>query len=132
MDCSPPGSSVRGDSPGKNTGVGHHALLQGIFSKGSNPCLLCLLYLAGRFFTSSASCEALLRTHIHAIISKVSRLSSFLKNHKNNYFLNTIGRLMIFRCLNSFKRNSTLPLNLSTSKKLKTKCHLENFFSNIL
>ncbi|KAB0342110.1 hypothetical protein FD754_019036, partial [Muntiacus muntjak] len=26
----PPGSSVRGDSPGKNTGVGCHALLQGI------------------------------------------------------------------------------------------------------
>ena len=31
MDCSPPGSSVHGDSPGKNTGVGWHALLQGIF-----------------------------------------------------------------------------------------------------
>ena len=31
MDCSPPGSSVRGDSPGKNTGVGSHALFQGIF-----------------------------------------------------------------------------------------------------
>ena len=29
--CSPPGSSVHGDSPGKNTGVGSHALLQGIF-----------------------------------------------------------------------------------------------------
>ena len=29
MDCSPPGSSVRGDSPIKNTGVGCHALLQG-------------------------------------------------------------------------------------------------------
>ena len=29
MDCSPPGSSVHGDSPGKNTGVGCHALLQG-------------------------------------------------------------------------------------------------------
>ena len=28
---SPPGSSVHGDSPGKNTGVGCHALLQGIF-----------------------------------------------------------------------------------------------------
>ena len=27
MDCSPPGSSVRGDSPGKNTGVGCHDLL---------------------------------------------------------------------------------------------------------
>ena len=31
IDCSPPGSSVHGDSPGKNTGVGCHALLQGIF-----------------------------------------------------------------------------------------------------
>ena len=29
MDCSPPGSSVHGDFPGKNTGVGCHALLQG-------------------------------------------------------------------------------------------------------
>ena len=31
MDCSPPGSSVDGDPPGKNTGVGCHALFQGIF-----------------------------------------------------------------------------------------------------
>ena len=30
MDCSLPGSSVCGDSPGKNTGMGCHALLQGI------------------------------------------------------------------------------------------------------
>ena len=31
------------DSPGKNTGVGFHALLQGIFPTwGSNPHLLCL------------------------------------------------------------------------------------------
>ena len=38
MDCSPPGSCVRGDSPGKNTGVGCHGLLQGIFpTQGSNP-----------------------------------------------------------------------------------------------
>ena len=38
MDCSPPGSSVHGDSPSKNTGVGCHALLQGIFpTQGSNP-----------------------------------------------------------------------------------------------
>ena len=27
MDCSPPGSSIHQDSPGKNTGVGYHALL---------------------------------------------------------------------------------------------------------
>ena len=31
MDCSLPASSIHGDSPGKNTGVGCHALLQGIF-----------------------------------------------------------------------------------------------------
>ena len=31
MDCSPPGSSVHGDSPGKNTAVSCHFLLQGIF-----------------------------------------------------------------------------------------------------
>ena len=33
------------DSPGKVTGLGSHALLQGIFpTQGSNPSLLCLLY----------------------------------------------------------------------------------------
>ena len=31
MDYSPPDSSVHGDSPGKNTRVGCHAILQGIF-----------------------------------------------------------------------------------------------------
>ena len=31
MDYSLPGFSVHGDSPGKGTGVGCHALLQGIF-----------------------------------------------------------------------------------------------------
>ena len=37
MGCSPPGSFVHKDSPGKNTGVGCHALLQGIFkTQGSN------------------------------------------------------------------------------------------------
>ena len=40
MDLSLPGSSVHGDSPGKNTGVGCHALLQGIFpTQGLNPGL---------------------------------------------------------------------------------------------
>ena len=41
VDCSPPGSSVHGDSPGKNTGVSCHAFLQGIFpTQGLNPGLL--------------------------------------------------------------------------------------------
>ena len=40
MDCSLPDSSVHGDSPRKNTGVGCHALLHGIFpNQGLNPGL---------------------------------------------------------------------------------------------
>ena len=40
MDCSLPW-----DSSGKSTGVGCHALLQGIFlTQGLNPGLLCLLH----------------------------------------------------------------------------------------
>ena len=41
LDYSPAGSSVHGHSPGKNTGVGCHVLLQGIFpTQGSDLDLL--------------------------------------------------------------------------------------------
>ena len=41
----PASSSLHGDSPGKNTGVGYHALFQGIFlTQGLNPCLLWFLH----------------------------------------------------------------------------------------
>ena len=44
-DCSPLGSSVHGDSPGRNTGVGCHFLLQGIFlTQRLNLRLLWLLH----------------------------------------------------------------------------------------
>ena len=44
MDCSPPGFSVCGVFPGKNAGVGGHALLQGIFpTQGLNSHLLGVL-----------------------------------------------------------------------------------------
>ena len=42
LDCSPPGSSVHGDFPGKNIGVSCHTCLQGIFlTQGWNPGLPC-------------------------------------------------------------------------------------------
>ena len=48
MDCSPPASTVHGISPGRNTGVGCHFLLQGIFAtQGSNLCLF-HLHIGGR------------------------------------------------------------------------------------
>ena len=51
MDSNLPGSSVHGDSPGKNIGVGCHALLQGTFpTQGSSPglpqCSRILYYLS--------------------------------------------------------------------------------------
>ena len=53
MDCSLPNSSAHGDSPGKNTRVDCHLLLQGIFpTQGLNPCFLGLLHLVGRFFNT--------------------------------------------------------------------------------
>ena len=39
-DCSPLGDSVYGDSPGKNTGVSYHALLQS--------CHLLVLYISSK------------------------------------------------------------------------------------
>ena len=51
MDCSPPGSSFHADSPGKNTGVGGHARLQGIFRTQVS-------HIAGEFFTIWATREA--------------------------------------------------------------------------
>ena len=46
------------DSPAKNTGVGCHALPQGIFpTQGSDPSFVCPA-LADEFFTTSATWEA--------------------------------------------------------------------------
>ena len=47
MDYRPPGSSVHGDSPGKNIGMGCHVLLQGIFpTQGWTQ----VSHIAGRLF----------------------------------------------------------------------------------
>jgi len=51
MDCSLPGSSVHGIFSGKNTGVGCHFLLQGIFLMQGDPDPTSPS-LAGRFFTT--------------------------------------------------------------------------------
>ena len=55
MVCSPPGSSVHGDSPEKNTRVGCHAFLQTIFPTRDQTQVS---RIAGRFFTSWATREA--------------------------------------------------------------------------
>ena len=64
MDCRPPSSSVHGDSPGKNTRVGCHALLQGIFqTQASNPglphCRRILYHLSHKGKPSAAAAKSL-------------------------------------------------------------------------
>ena len=56
MDCSPPCSSVHGDSPGKDSGQGCHFLLQGIFSTRDWTWVSCTV---GGSFTKWATREAL-------------------------------------------------------------------------
>ena len=56
MDCSPPASSVHGNSPGKNIELGWHALLQGIFPTQESHWGL--LHYRWIFFTSRATREA--------------------------------------------------------------------------
>ena len=69
MDWGPPGSSVHGIFQARNTGVGCHFLLQGIFLiQGSNSSLLCLLHWQLDFFISWATRE----TKIHVWKVKVS------------------------------------------------------------
>ena len=58
------------DSPGKSTGVGCHALLQGIFwTQASNLHLIMSPALTGRFFTTSANWEVLNMLQIYPVIS---------------------------------------------------------------
>ena len=67
------------DSPGKNTGVGCHFLLQGIFpTQGSNPRLLCLLHW--QFFNTRAAWEALSKL-IHKVHCQDSLVARWLRLH---------------------------------------------------
>ena len=50
MDHNQPGASVHGDSPSKNTGVGCHALLQGIFPTQGLNCKSLMSPAEFRFF----------------------------------------------------------------------------------
>ena len=57
IDCSLPGSSVHGDFPGKNTGVGCYASGD-LPNPGIEPSSLMSPALAGAFFTTSTTWEA--------------------------------------------------------------------------
>ena len=66
MNCGPPGSSVHGNSPGRNTRVGCHALLQGVFLTRDG---IQVSRIAGRFFPVCAIREAHYIRMLNQIIS---------------------------------------------------------------
>ena len=92
---SPPVSSVRGDSPGKNTGVGCHALPRGS-SQPRDPSQVSRI--AGGFFTISATNKApMLSTVKFSIPTKCNMKSNNQKYCLRNSFTCTffLGNLVI-------------------------------------
>ena len=74
VDCSPPGSSVHGDSPGTNTGVGCHALLQGIFpTQESKPSFLHCRWILYHLSHQGAHAYVYVRTSPFAVHMKLSQ-----------------------------------------------------------
>ena len=94
LDCSLPGSSVHGDSPEKNTGVGCHFLLQRIFlTHGSNPCLLHLLHWQADSFPLAPPGKPLLHFASHnfrenkILFSRFPPISLAILSHSPSLFL---------------------------------------------
>ena len=74
MDCSPPGSSVW-DSPGKKTGVGCHALLQGSSLSRDRTHVSCVSCFTGGFFTSESLGKPRIKTWMTVICVNFQHLS---------------------------------------------------------
>ena len=81
MDCSLPGSSSPWNSPGKNTGVGCHSLLQWIFlTHGLNLCLL----------------------HCRWILYCLSHQGNLVINKACILFNRLLGGFITFKCLETW------------------------------
>ena len=92
VDCNLPASSVPGDSPGKNPGVGCHALLQGVFpTQGSTPgsqhCRRILYHLRHQESPIQCKCQW---TVVSMQRIEVLLFGTFW-NFSPNYFLFIIG-----------------------------------------
>ena len=91
MDSSPPGTSVHGGSPGKNTGVGCHALLQGIFptqewNPGLPHCRQILYHLSqqGSWWLNLSHCFSTISLHSFAQSLAISQ-SCFVNKFVSAY-----------------------------------------------
>ena len=102
MDCSLPGTSVLGDSPGKNTGIGCHALLQGIFpTQKSNPGLL--------------HCRRVLYHLSHQ--GSLIYLNKYLKTVKTNQSIETLKINSIILVSLPLSRERKIPISWQVRRK---------------
>ena len=104
MDYSWPGSSVHGDSPGQNTRVGCHALLQGIFpTRELNPALLLCRWILYHLSHQGSPGVALdlpynWTGHCCIIFLSMNPVSAWLQNLPISWqiiVLNTLGILLL-------------------------------------
>ena len=111
INCSPPGSSVHGDILGKNTGVGCHAILQGIFLTRNLTHVSHASCIGKWVFTTRGTWEAPTKTcaakklkekkkrnnssHIIPYL-KISGASSVFKNQSLNSILFTLSPEPVF------------------------------------
>ena len=113
VDCSPPGPAVHGDSSGKNTGVGFHALLQGVFpTEGSNPHLVCLLHWQGHSLPlmppgKPIRSHAIMHTLLYVTAWNYSKIRTVLTeqkvwgSHKNTNTFTSVRRVGLWNSCQS-------------------------------
>ena len=93
------------DSPGKNTGVGCHALLQGIFpTQGSNPRCLHLLYRRKILYPLSH------RVSVMSVSSSCIHKCSQLETTRisTNRWINKLWYSYMIECYSAIKRNELI------------------------
>ena len=108
MACSPPGFSVHGHFPGKNTGVGCHALLQGIFptqgSKSGLPHCKWILHLLSHLslaFLASESKGFLKKFFMYLFAISILFLGEILFQNLNSH-LSFIYLFLVFLIISLF------------------------------
>ena len=118
------------DSPGKSTGVGCHFLLQGIFpTRGSNPCLLCLLYWqAGSLPLSYRGSPLPNILFINGCIVDRSEDTATLRTHcQNRWKCDDIFFSSLFNLTQGGIEFCVLSLFISKSQNYSFLCHTLEF-----
>ena len=120
----------RQENPG-----GCHFLLQGIFmTQGPNPCLLHLLHLAGRFFTTAPSGKKAISSHFLMSVIRLKNCSNLISqlyvslSLNNSWFKNYVFLFLLSSALEYFSLYKTYNIKntcqniLLQSKMIYTSC----------